>query len=897
MKKHLFLIFFSILLSPHLLIAQLDSSHYLPPLKQQGNNSAIKWQAIYLTTPEETPFSVDVYRGTQFLETITGLSMSTPQKMSLGNGDNNITLVNNNRTGVVLSNAGLRFVSSGGEKFYVNWRGYSTAQAASLTCKGTQALGTEFRWGGIPNRSTQSSVSTSLGIMATEPGTTTITIEGYDPDCAFRLQGDVNGITDNTLSITLNQYETYVLQALNSNNGLTDTEEEANKTGWLGAKITSSQNIALANGELNFNIVSAGQSRDAGMDQPVPIDIIGKDYVFMRGNGDANDGTEIPVIIATQDNTQIFVNGSSSPIATINDGDFYEIAGSNYSGNTPGSNMYVYTSNKTYAYQCLAGQANKKQTVGMNFIAPVNCLLPENLNNVSHLQEVINNVTANTYLTLVTSSLTLDSDVKVYMDDSTTPIDASLVVSTPVQGANYKTFFISQQDTSGTPLSGRVRVETNGPMAAGIFSKYGSNAGLAGYFSGFDTVPVIEVEISGGEGCFPGSVLKELSGSFQHYHWYKDGVLITDGEDLHELDPTNYGIGSYYLEVTQGDCVYTSRTVNLYNCEPDVLLTKTASKNTVAEGESFDFTISVKNNSVSDITNLIVEDILPDGLELISATPTDGSWSSPQWTIGTLIPGRELSLTLNVKASLNSTGDNEYITVTNTVTNQQDQVDNNLSVDAPNETVNIYKDTDGDGINNLDDLDDDNDGILDTVEGDLDSDGDGIINRLDTDSDNDGCADAVEGGGNVTSSQITLLSITPKTGQITVAADTASDVISPDTGIPTYVGDGQSAGSAYEESSQDGCNCSLSGNTETALPSYVGISTLDRDLDSNWLDNKPNGHIVLESKNKGFIITKTNDLTLITEPKAGMIVWDETDKCIKLYENNQWKCITPVCTE
>jgi len=56
-------------------------------------------------------------------------------------------------------------------------------------------------------------------------------------------------------------------------------------------------------------------------------------------------------------------------------------------------------------------------------------------------------------------------------------------------------------------------------------------------------------------------------------------------------------------------------------------------------------------------------------------------------------------------------------------------------------------DTDGDGIINALDLDDDNDGILDTVEGNLDTDGDGIINRLDLDTDNDGINDVIEAGG------------------------------------------------------------------------------------------------------------------------------------------------------
>ncbi len=60
-----------------------------------------------------------------------------------------------------------------------------------------------------------------------------------------------------------------------------------------------------------------------------------------------------------------------------------------------------------------------------------------------------------------------------------------------------------------------------------------------------------------------------------------------------------------------------------------------------------------------------------------------------------------------------------------------------------------YPDNDCDGIPDIDDIDDDNDGILDVVEGDrlIDTDGDGIPNSLDIDSDNDGIPDNIEGQG------------------------------------------------------------------------------------------------------------------------------------------------------
>ncbi len=56
-------------------------------------------------------------------------------------------------------------------------------------------------------------------------------------------------------------------------------------------------------------------------------------------------------------------------------------------------------------------------------------------------------------------------------------------------------------------------------------------------------------------------------------------------------------------------------------------------------------------------------------------------------------------------------------------------------------------DADGDGVLDITDVDDDNDGIPDTTEGSGDTDGDGVPDRRDLDSDNDGIADLVEAGG------------------------------------------------------------------------------------------------------------------------------------------------------
>lgn len=86
----------------------------------------------------------------------------------------------------------------------------------------------------------------------------------------------------------------------------------------------------------------------------------------------------------------------------------------------------------------------------------------------------------------------------------------------------------------------------------------------------------------------------------------------------------------------------------------------------------------------------------------------------------------------------------------------------------------------------------------------------------------------------------------------------------------------------------------------TGLETYVGISTLGRGSQdtSTWPMERNSGHIVLESNAKGFIITRmaTSDLSNITTPQEGMMVYDTTEKCLKIYSDDEWKCFNkPAC--
>lgn len=104
------------------------------------------------------------------------------------------------------------------------------------------------------------------------------------------------------------------------------------------------------------------------------------------------------------------------------------------------------------------------------------------------------------------------------------------------------------------------------------------------------------------------------------------------------------------------------------------------------------------------------------------------------------------------------------------------------------------------------------------------------------------------------------------------------------------------------------CACYEDPNTAgSGAPSVHGITVLKRaGSDSgNWPMIRKGAHTVLESNTKGFVITRvsTGGLDAITAPIDGMMVYDTTAKCLKIYTvdaadsaQTGWKCFNkPAC--
>ena len=64
---------------------------------------------------------------------------------------------------------------------------------------------------------------------------------------------------------------------------------------------------------------------------------------------------------------------------------------------------------------------------------------------------------------------------------------------------------------------------------------------------------------------------------------------------------------------------------------------------------------------------------------------------------------------------------------------------------------------------------------------------------------------------------------------------------------------------------------------------------------TGWPANVSNGHIVIESKKRGFVITRVSSSAAISSPVEGMLIYDIAAACVKLYNGTTWKCLAKDC--
>jgi len=508
--------------------AQFSKTHYIPPIISA--NGLASDQYLYISTPSLTNvnFKIIANGGSVVNGTVNS---STPYRYDIGTGTNTQLFTPITSTGIV-TNRG--YVIEAEDLIYVSARvnaGLSNngtySHAGGLVSKGNSALGTIFRLGAMLNPLYDTTLLNFASIMATENGTN-VTISNI-PNGTILLNGTT---VSGPISITLNKNESYVLALQNNNYGGTPS----NSSKMIGALVATDKPVVVNSGSFggsNSTLVGsngAPTGRDVGFDQIVPLEKIGKEYVFVKGLG--TDELERVLLIAHYDNTQIFLNGSTISYKTLNKGEYVAIDGSQFIN----GNMYVTTSESVFAYQSIGG-SNVPANQNLFFVPPINCSTPNAVDNIPLIQSIGNNSFSG-YLNIVT-----ETGASVLVNNS--PITTLPV---PIQGT---TSFVRYTIPG---LSGNIAVKSSKQVYVSYFGTNGA-ATYGGYYSGFDLKPEIvgsKIALSN-SACIPNVSLKiNTLSSYDTFQWYKNDVLIPN-ETNNNYKPTQPGF--YQVKGSISGCV------------------------------------------------------------------------------------------------------------------------------------------------------------------------------------------------------------------------------------------------------------------------------------------------------------------------------------------------------
>lgn len=529
MKKtlHLLVLLFSITA-----FSQFSKTHYIPPLSN-SDSQAPQGQYMYISCPSLTPVNFKIFElgGTIITGTV---SRDNPYVLNIGFGFNTQLLVSRSNVSAVRNDKG--YIIEAEDLVYVTVRLTATPQnyqAGGLVSKGLAALGTKYRIGAFINTgvaNTSNNHYTFASILATENNTT---VSFNDIKTGVSLIN--NTIAGNTPgSITLNRGESYVLAVEGPNN--------ANRDGLIGASITATKPIAVNCGSFAGSNGTT-TNLDLGFDQIVSAERTGTDYIFIKGNGP--NATERPLIVANENNTDVFINGSATPFITLNAGEYVAFDGSQFSTN---GNLYVSASKNVFAYQGIGG-TNDQANQNMHFVPPLSCETPKIINNIPFINEVGNNSNFTGTVCIVTETA---ADLNFIINGISYPL-ASLPSNITVNGPlnvvgnpNFATYTFQG-------LTGNISVFSSKQVYLSYFGSSGA-ATYGGFYSGFTFKPEVTfhpLDLSQSN-CIPNIELNvNTLSAFDTFQWYFNNSII-NGATSGNYTPTQPGY--YYVSAAITIC-------------------------------------------------------------------------------------------------------------------------------------------------------------------------------------------------------------------------------------------------------------------------------------------------------------------------------------------------------
>jgi len=469
--------------------AQLDTKHFIPPiyygLAEGGSNTSnFDRHYLVLSTPSQDEVDVLVKDGAGNVLIDSQISNSTPLVHILGRLSSTGVYRNTDAVGSgnVIGTSKLNtpitdgLVIEASASIYANIRHQSGYQGASLTSKGRPALGCDFRVATMRNNDVLDHNYRSLffSVMAVEDNTV-VEIDQIKDGIVFTNSSTSGSpVTSDDMTVTLQAGESYVVGIKNdlySSQGGTATLNDVN-----GTRISSSKPIAVNSGTvLGCPDRNNYGSRDMGFDQIAPVPRAGDEYLLVKGAANNGSDLETAIVVATKDNTLIYVGDSLTPIndTPLNAGDYTFLSG-HYDAN---GLLYLKTNEPVLTWQTMAG-ANSAATPGLNFVPPLNKDIATSVDNIADIN-LIGDATVN-IVARSGHSLTINGEA---------PETGPLAVDGTGEWVAY----------SQTGLTGNPKIESNGAIAVSL-AMLKSPIGAGAYYSGYpEFKPLITTVDGSGE--------------------------------------------------------------------------------------------------------------------------------------------------------------------------------------------------------------------------------------------------------------------------------------------------------------------------------------------------------------------------------------------------------------
>ncbi|MBW3520315.1 gliding motility-associated C-terminal domain-containing protein [Flavobacterium sp. NKUCC04_CG] len=587
--------------------AQYALKHHIAPCPWQYWSTA---NEIVISTLAAAPVQVKLYKSDNTLITTLTVNPNTPLSYRfIGNAaalNRNLTDTNYDDRGLIVDATepvlvNLRNIASDAPGLTTN----TIKGNASLVSFGNEGMGLEFRLAYYRTNFT--------GLFLQNPVYSVMAIED-------NTRVELNGV----LLTTLNAGQSRLFNAP------------------TGALLAADKSIVANVGSYGDTpMACGGNGEDGTVDQIAPVNALGMQYLVVRGEGRPGttpDHPEQSTFVATEDGTVVTVKNYTALGVLINQ--------TTHNLNLAGNFASIYHGDATTKLSSSLITADKPIIVYSG--TAVGC--ETDISTVLPIGGCSGSTNIQTTKFINFNGGDLPYFGYTVIESATTPVlingqNLETVTGAPRVPIGNTGFYILNFTNLNVGNPANIILTSSARMTTCLIQQ-GDGYSMSGFFSSFGDSPEPPTEVENDEKC--SAILKTTEG-LEPYQWYLDGVAI---EGANEATFEAFFTGNYTVKGTR-DCGETNLSSPLFVEIPlcsDLSITKKI--DTVEDGV-VSFIITVTNNStIHDDTNVLVNEFLPAGYSLISATPSLGTYDivSNSWLIPLLV--KETTETLTIVARI-----------------------------------------------------------------------------------------------------------------------------------------------------------------------------------------------------------------------------------------------------